>query len=118
MKQILTFLFALILLAGGLFHLIEPDFYEGITPDFVPLALANVVASVVEIAIGIALLVPKSRKLGALTFTFLMLAFLPIHIWDLCKEVPAVGTQTIAVFRLIVQFGLICGGFWLCKKLR
>ena len=33
-----------------------------------------------------------------------MVAFLPIHIWDLFKEVPAIGSQNAAIIRLIVQF--------------
>jgi len=116
MKKILPFLFAFILLAGGVFHIITPDFYEAITPDFVPLSFANIISAIVEIAIGIALLLPKYRKVGALAFTLLMLAFLPIHLWDLFKDIPAVGSKTNAIVRLAIQFILIYGGFWLYRK--
>lgn len=116
MQTILTILFAFILIAGGVFHIVKPDFYEAITPDFVSLSLANLVAAIVEIVIGLALLLPKYRKVGALAFTLLMLVFLPIHIWDLFKDVPAVGSKTIAIVRLALQFLMIYGGYWLYKK--
>lgn len=118
MKHFVTYLFAFILLAGGLFHIISPAFYEPITPDFVSLEFANVAAAIVEGSIGLALLIPRYRKFGALGFTLLMVAFLPIHIWDATKEVPAVGSTAIAVVRLMIQCGLIYGGWWLFKKYR
>lgn len=105
------------MLLGALFHLISPNFYAEITPDFVSLELANIVSAIVEGLIGIALILPKYRKFGALGFTLLTLAFLPIHIWDLTKEVPAVGTKTMAIIRLGIQFLLIFGGWRLFRKL-
>lgn len=116
MKIFLTFLFALILLSGAVFHIISPSFYGPITPDFVSLEFANIVSAIVEGSIGIALLIPRYRKIGALGFFLLMLAFLPIHIWDWMKDVPAVGSKTAAVVRLVIQVVLIYGGWWLFRK--
>lgn len=116
MKIVLTFLFALILISGAVFHIIAPAFYAPMTPDFVSLEVANITAAIVEGTVGILLLIPRYRKLGALGFFLLMLAFLPIHIWDWTKDVPAVGSKTAAVVRLVVQVVLIYGGWWLFRK--
>ena len=116
MKIVLSFLFALILISGAVFHIIAPAFYAPITPDFVSLEVANIVSAVIEGTIGILLLIPRYRKLGALGFFLLMLAFLPIHIWDWMKDVPAVGSKMAAVVRLMIQVVLIYGGWWLYRK--
>ena len=116
MKIVLTFLFALILLSGAVFHVISPEFYAPMTPDFVSLEVANITAAIVEGTIGILLLVPRYRKLGALGFFLLMIAFLPIHIWDWTKDVPAVGSKNGAIVRIVVQLVFIYGGWWLFRK--
>ena len=43
------------------------------------------------VTVGVLLFIPKYRHWGGLGFCVLMLAFLPLHIWDLFKEQPAVG---------------------------
>ena len=117
MQTVLTYFFALIMLSGALFHIISPNFYAEITPDLVSLEFANLISAIVEGLIGVALLLPKYRKHGALGFPLLMVVFLPIHIWDLAKEAPAVGSKTMALVRLGIQFLLIFGGWGLFRKL-
>ena len=67
-------------------HIFFPEFYAELIPDFFPELLANILSAISEAAIGIALLTRKYRYLGGLGFSLLMLAFLPIHVWDLLRE--------------------------------
>lgn len=115
-KNILSYLFGLLLLVSAFAHIQSPDFYAPMIPDFIPEGLANVATAIVEAAIGILLFLPKYRHWGALGFFLLMIAFLPIHIWDLTKENPAVGPSPAPEIRLAIQFLVIYAGWWIYKK--
>lgn len=116
MKTILSYIFAAILLLSAVMHAIKPEFYAPMIPEFISENLANILSTITEAIVAILLILPKYRKLGGLGFMILMLAFLPIHIWDLTKEVPMVGSKGAAIFRLVMQFVLIYAGWWIYKK--
>jgi uncharacterized membrane protein len=116
MKTVLAIFFAVLLLAGGFMHIKSPAFYHNFVPSFIPFTLANVLATVAELAIGVLLLIPKYREWGALGFMLLMVAFLPIHVWDALKETPAIGSKQVAFIRIAIQMVLIFGGWWLWKR--
>ncbi|MFT5679644.1 MAG: putative membrane protein [Myxococcota bacterium] len=110
MVKALSILFAVILLAGAVGHIVAPEFYAGFIPEPIPEALANGFAVVVEATIGVGLLIPRYRARAGLAFAVLMLGFMPLHIWDALKAEPAVGSHTAATIRLAVQLLLIAGG--------
>jgi uncharacterized membrane protein len=99
------------MLGGALGHVLAPEGYAPLVPPFIPLALANWTAFFCELVVGVLLLVPRTRALGGLAFFALMLAFLPLHVWDLFKEAPAMGSSAGAAIRLIMQGALIWGGW-------
>ena len=111
MKKVLPYILALIMLAGAVGHIFYPEFYEAMIPVFFPLSATNILAAIVEGATGIILLIPRYRRTGGLVFASLMFVFLPIHIWDLFKDEPAVGSHAAATIRLIIQFLLIYLGW-------
>ena len=112
-RLILAILYALLMLLGAFNHIYAPESYAPFIPEFVNENFANISSAIAEGIIGIALLVPKYRKWGGLGFALLMIAFLPIHIWDLSQEQPAIGSKMAAIIRLIVQFLFIAGGWWI-----
>lgn len=114
----LSLFYALLMIAGAIGHVVSPDFYAPLVPEPIPLWFANIASTVVEGLLGVLLLVPKTRRLGAIGFTALMIAFVPIHVWDALKEQPAVGSHTAAAIRLVVQALFIAGGVWLERRLR
>lgn len=116
MKLVLPYLLAIFLLISAFAHVFNPGFYDPLIPKFIPKSAANILAAISEAAIGLALILPQYRELGGLGFMLLMLAFLPIHIWDLFKEVPFMGSTTSAVIRLLVQLLLIYAGWWIWKS--
>jgi len=115
-KLIIVFLLAAMMLLGAFNHIYTPETYSAFIPDFIPENIANILSTITEGIVGILLLIPKYRKWGGLGFFLLMIAFLPIHIWDLTKDTPAIGSTMAAIIRLGVQFLLIAAGWWIYKS--
>ena len=104
------------MLLGAFNHIYTPEAYTAFIPEFIPENFANILSTITEGLVGIALIIPKYRKWGGLGFCVLMIAFLPIHVWDLTKEAPAIGSKTGATIRLGIQFLLIGAGWWIYKS--
>ncbi len=109
-------LIAAMMLYGAYNHVANPSFYNGFIPNFFPKLIVNYASALVELIIGILILIPHYRKLGSLYFIALMIAFIPIHIWDLLKDVPAIGSKRAAIIRIAVQFIFIAMGYFVLKK--
>jgi len=116
LKKIGIYVLAILMILGAIGHLATPEFYAPLLPDFLPLAFANISAFIAELAIGVGLLIPSTRKWAGLGFAALMVVFLPLHILDLLKDEPMVGSKAAAVVRLVIQFGLIYVGWRIWKK--
>lgn len=117
-RTVLLLSMATLMIAGALGHVFATEMYSPMIPDFINSTLAHVVSVLLEIGIGIALLHPKYRHVGGLGFMLLMLGFLPIHIWDVFRETPAIGPFPAAAIRLVFQFILIYLGYWVFKTYR
>ena len=104
------------MILGAIGHIAAPEAYSELIPSFISDFAAHLLSIIAETGIGIALLIPKFRKLGGLAFLLLMIVFLPIHIWDLLKDEPFVGSKTMAIVRLVIQLAMIYGGWWIYKK--
>ena len=116
MKKILSYFFAAFLLLSAIGHAITPEFYAPMIPDLIPEMPANILATILESIIAIMLIIPKYRSKGGLAFMILMLLFLPIHIWDLFREDPAIGEAPLPALRVGFQFIMIYCGWWIYKS--
>jgi len=116
MKKIISIFIAVVMILGAIGHVAFPELYSALIPSFISEFIAHLLAMITELGIGIALLIPKYRKYGGLAFMILMIIFLPIHIWDMFKEDPFIGTKTIAFVRIALQVVMIYGGLWIYKK--
>lgn len=104
----LKIVLALFLIFGGVQHFLKPDFYIPFVPKFLPFTMAIIyISGVVEILFGLLLFIKKYATIGAWGILILMLLFLPIHIWDVISETPAIGNHNAALIRLPIQFVLI-----------
>lgn len=113
---LLKVILALFLIFGGVQHFISPNNYIPFVPSFLPFTLAIIyVSGLFEILFGLALFFKKLEIIGAWGILILMLLFLPIHIWDVFSETPAIGSQNAALVRLPIQF-LLIGISWKVKK--
>ncbi|PHI21149.1 hypothetical protein CEQ90_03765 [Lewinellaceae bacterium SD302] len=107
--------FGIILLAAGVYHFVNPAFYDPFMPDWFPKPLANAAGGLAELIIGALLLIPAYRNLGLWLALALMVIFLPLHVIDLLRERPVIGSKLIATARLVIQFVLIGWLWWLAK---
>ncbi len=105
---VLKIVIALFMIYAGIQHFVKPFIFIPFVPEFLPLKLSIVYASgVVEILVGFLLLIKKYAKIGAIGILILLVLFLPIHIWDVFSESPAIGSKQAAFIRLPIQFVLI-----------
>lgn len=113
---VLSILLGLFMIFGGVNHFLKPDFYLPFVPPFLPLKEVVVLLSgVVEVVLGVGVLIPKFRFYAAWGILLLMLVFLPVHIYDLFIENPAIGSHKAALIRLPFQF-LFIAWAWAASK--
>lgn len=107
------------MIGGGVNHFIRPNPYLKIIPQFFPVPLLIVYLSgLVEIALGAGLLLNKSLASKAAFGIFtLMIIFLPLHIWDMFRDTPAIGSHTLAYIRFPLQLLFIYLAYKVYKKL-
>jgi len=99
---------SIFLIFGGVQHLISPNNYISFVPSFLPFTMAIIFLSgLFEVLFGVALFFKKLEVLGAWGILILMILFLPVHIWDVFSNTPAIGSHNAALIRLPIQFSLI-----------
>ena len=105
---ILKVLLGVLMIFGGIQHFRSPDLYIPFVPSFLPFVYVIIyVTGLLEILFGTALFMRKWSNAGAWGILFLMLLFLPIHVWDVFSKTPAIGCHNAALIRLPVQFILL-----------
>ncbi|WP_027075854.1 hypothetical protein [Maribacter antarcticus] len=83
----LTYKSLVILLAAfyciaGVYHFINPAFYLGLIPDYIPKAIfINYVVGLVELLLGILILLPKYRKTACYGIMVLLILLVPSHVY-------------------------------------
>ena len=115
-RSVLTYLFGGTMVLAGAAHFLQPDFFLGFfggAPAWVPALLLIYASGVVEIASGVLTLVPSTRRMGALLILLLMVGFLPVHVVDLLREHPVVGSDAAAWIRLPMQLVLIAWAYFI-----
>lgn len=116
LKLILTYLFGAIMIIGGVNHFLKPEMYGPFIPDFLPNVATNYLVGIIEIAAGLGVFIPKFRPTATLAILAMMLGFLPLHIYDVFVENPAIGSHKVALIRLPIQFVLILWAWFINKK--
>jgi uncharacterized membrane protein len=94
---------------AGIMHFIKPDFFKHFIPNFLPKLLVNYIVGFIEFFLGVGLFFDKYIAFSAVGIIILLILLLPIHIWDVTKERPAIGSKKIAIVRIPFQFLLIYG---------
>ena len=112
LKHIIAYLLGAILILGGIGHFASPEISSGFIPDVLPKAAVHIVIGLVELALGIGVFVPKWRSKALLGIMLLMIGFLPLHIVDVFREEPVIGSLTVAIIRVPVQLLLIAGAWY------
>jgi uncharacterized membrane protein len=102
-KYSLTVFFAIFMILAGIMHFVKPRFYNRFIPKFIPSLFANYLAGILEVLLGIGLLIPQYQQMAGKGMFYLMLFFLPIHVLDVFKEKPAIGSKQLAIIRIPIQ---------------
>lgn len=101
---IIKFVFAGFFAFAGIMHIIKPKFFKHFIPKPLPKNLVNYIVGIIEFAFGVGLLFPDYSQISAIGIMSLLAAFLPIHIWDVFRERPAIGSKKVAIVRVPLQF--------------
>ena len=106
-RKLFLYIQAAFYVAAGANHFLNPDFYFGLIPPYLPWPVTiNIVAGVVEIIFGFMLLVPSMRRLASYGIVAMLVAFIPSHIYFIeigsCIEGGLCTTPLIAWARLVV----------------
>lgn len=106
-QYLLTLAFGVFLVFMGVMHFVVPKPFLAFIPNNWPQETLNYAAGLIEIVLGLGVFLKSTRKISALGILLLMIAFLPVHYFDMFKETPAIGSFTVAVIRFPLQFVLI-----------
>lgn len=101
---ILKFIFAGFFSFAGIMHIIKPKLFKHFIPKPFPKKLVNYIVGIIELGLGIGLLIPEFIQKSAAGIMVLLIIFLPIHIWDVTRERPAIGSKRTAIIRIPLQF--------------
>ena len=108
-------------LFAGFNHFRDPEFYYPLIPSYLGYAYEiNILAGIIEMALGLGLLYPKTRKLAAIGIILMLLAFLPSHIYFIelggCISDGLCVHAWVAWVRLIVIHPLLMLWAWGHRK--
>ncbi len=98
-------------------HFVKPKFFYPFIPNIFPKNLVNYLIGCIEFLLGLGIFFPKTAKETSLGIFILLVILLPIHLWDLTKVKPAIGSKKMAIIRIPIQFILMYGVYVIYKKI-
>lgn len=123
LPKIAVYLLGIVFILGGINHFINPDFYLPLIPDYIPYhPLLNYASGVGEVLAGIAVLIPSTRKLGCIAILFLLIAFLPAHIYFIqkggCLSASLCVPAWVAWVRLVIVHPILIYWSYKCRTIK
>lgn len=112
MTTVAALLLGVFLVAVGISHFLVPRYYRTLVPDWMPHPRGVVAASgAAEVAIGLLVLAPSTRALGAWAAAGLITAYLVSHV-DAARTASTGNARILdrpagVVARLVVNLGYI-----------
>ena len=119
MKTILRWLLTVAMVGAGLNHFISPGPYVAMMPAALPAPLLLVyISGIAEIAGGLGLILPATRKLAAWGLIALFVAVFPANLNMAINDLP-LGTSKIPTWalwgRLPLQIVFIAWAYWMTR---
>jgi len=118
-KRPLLYVMGPLYVVAGVLHFVVPELYAQIIPPFLPAPLALVYLSgVAEIACGIGVLLPRTRRYAAWATIALLIAIFPANVYMATSMVVVDGiggsdpSPLIRWARLPLQGVLILWAYW------
>jgi uncharacterized membrane protein len=121
MLKFLRFLLIAFYAFAGLYHFINPEFYHGLIPDYLPFPeLINYISGVLEIVLAVGVAIPKYRLIAVKGIIILLILFIPSHIYFItmgsCVEDGLCVSPWVAWARLIIIHPLLLLWAWVVRK--
>jgi uncharacterized membrane protein len=121
MLKFLRFLLIAFYTLAGLYHFVNPEFYQGLIPDYLPFPeLINYLSGVLEIMLAIGVAIPKYRLIAVKGIILLLILFIPSHIYFIqvgsCVESGLCVSPWIAWVRLLIIHPLLILWAWVIRK--
>jgi uncharacterized membrane protein len=113
-KRVLLWIMAAFYVVAGVNHFINPGFYLPMMPDYLPWHLALIyVSGVAEVALGVAVLIPRLRVLAAWGIIALLLAVFPANVYAATNQISLTGGDPVWNWvRLPFQALFIAWAWW------
>ncbi|KAB1188275.1 MULTISPECIES: hypothetical protein [Haloferax] len=120
-KRPLCYVMGALYIVAGVMHFVVPDAYVQIVPPAFPRALELVYLSgVAEVALGIGVLLPQTRRIAAWGLVALLIAIFPANVYMATSGVVLTGvpefvqnpSATARWARLPLQVVLILWAWW------
>ena len=109
-KTVSLAVMALFYFAAGVNHFVNPEFYLGLIPPYLPWHGGLVALSgVAEVVLALGVLVPATRKLACWAIIAMLVSFLPVHVHMLVNSELYPEAPLIALwlrFPIQILFGL------------
>lgn len=107
LRRASPFLLAGLLLGAGVTHFVRPEFYDALVPPVLPGSTRAWVygSGVVELAVGAAVAVPRTRRRGAIAAAALFVAVFPGNVYMAVE--PGDVPRWAALARLPLQVPLV-----------
>jgi uncharacterized membrane protein len=103
-----SYLLGIIFLLSGVGHFVmAPDFVRFLPNSMPAKELAVAATGVLHLAVGAGMLVPRTRSLASLVALILLVVYLPLHVVDLNRYMPVIGSKAMAWLRIPGQLLLI-----------
>lgn len=116
MNVALTVVIAFLMLASGAAHLASPNSFIPLVPRFLPASVIIAVTGVLQIAVGLLTIWPRTRAWGGLAFALVCLGYLPVHLWDFVRADPFFAPPVAAAVRVVLQLLFIAAGWALYRR--
>ena len=109
--MMLYFMSALYIVAGSI-HFLRPKFYKPMMPPYIPYHdFCIFISGVIEIALGLLLLIPKTQSLAAWGVIAFLVAVMPVHI-NMIQERKNKFKNINPIFLYTRPFGQLILAYW------
>lgn len=120
MQKLFRFAFIIFFLFAGAYHFVNPSFYLGMIPDYIPEAkLVNTLTGLTELLIGVLAIFGSTRKIAAYLAIALLTAFIPAHLYFIqigsCIPDGLCVPEWLSYLRLLVVHPLLYTWAWYIK---
>lgn len=116
-RTISRIVLAIAFVAAGVNHFLNPDVYVGIIPPWLPAPeLLNLISGAAEIAGGIGVLIPHTRRAAGIGLVLLLIAVFPANLHMALHDLPGIDIpKWILYARLSFQLVLIAWVIYSCE---